>query len=38
MTQGETPEELAENLRDIYADIRAGLVSYVRRVEELQLA
>jgi hypothetical protein len=38
MTQGETPEELEENLRDIYADISGGLVPCVRRVGELQFA
>jgi hypothetical protein len=38
MTQGETLEELEENLKDIYADISGGLVPCVRRVGELQFA
>ena len=38
MTQGLTHEELIENLKDICADIRAGLVPCVRKVGELQVA
>jgi len=38
MTQGETLEELQENLKDIYDDITGGKVPGVRRVAELQLA
>lgn len=35
MTQGETEEELKENLLDIYHDITAGLVPNVRKVDVL---
>ncbi|MBI3922089.1 MAG: type II toxin-antitoxin system HicB family antitoxin [Armatimonadetes bacterium] len=38
MTQGETLEELQENLRDIYEDLVGGRVPGVRRVAELQVA
>ena len=38
MTQGLTHEELIENLKDICADIQAGLVPCVRKVGELQVA
>jgi hypothetical protein len=38
MTQGTTLDELAENLRDIHADISGGLVPCVRKIGELQLA
>ena len=37
-TQGCTHEELIENLKDIYADIRDGLVPHIRQVGELQFA
>ena len=37
-TQGETFEELQENLRDLYADLSSDAVSYVRRVGELRVA
>ncbi|PYJ06764.1 MAG: hypothetical protein DME25_05700 [Verrucomicrobia bacterium] len=37
MTQGETVEELEENLRDIYADVTSGVISCVRKVGELQV-
>ena len=32
MTQGETLEELKENLKDIYRELSSGNVSYVRKV------
>ncbi len=35
MTQGETEEELKENLLDIYRDIASGLVENARRVDDL---
>jgi len=38
MTQGETEEELRENLRDIYAELTSGNIPGVRRVAELHIA
>jgi predicted RNase H-like HicB family nuclease len=38
MTQGETLEELQENLRDIYDDLFGGKIPGVRHVAELQIA
>jgi hypothetical protein len=38
MTQGETLDELQENLRDIYRDLTGGNIPGVRRVAELELA
>lgn len=37
MTQGETFEELEENLRDIYNELRSGNILCVRRVAELEV-
>jgi predicted RNase H-like HicB family nuclease len=37
MTQGQTIEELRENLRDLYQDLTSGEISGVRRVAELSL-
>jgi len=37
-TQGETMEELEENLRDIYRELTSGSIPYVRRVAELEMA
>ena len=34
MTQGETLEELQENLKDIYDDLTGGKIPGVRRVAE----
>lgn len=34
-TQGETLEELKENLRDIFNDVTGGHIPAVRKVEEL---
>jgi predicted RNase H-like HicB family nuclease len=34
-TQGETLEDLKENLRDIYADLTSGSIPCVHRVGEL---
>ena len=38
MTQGETLEELQENLRDIYKDLTGGTIPHVRRVAQLAVA
>lgn len=38
MTQGESLEELQENLKDIFEDLTGGKVPGVRRVAELQIA
>lgn len=38
MTQGETHEELQENLKDIYEELTSGRIPGVRRVAELQVA
>ncbi len=37
MTQGETLEELQENLRDIYDDLVGGRIPETRRLAELQI-
>lgn len=37
-TQGETIEELEENLRDIHLELVSGSIPYVRRVAELAIA
>lgn len=36
-TQGETLEDLQENLRDIYQDVTSGVTPGVRRVGCLQI-
>ena len=38
MTQGETIEELQENLKDLYDDLTGGMIPGARRVAELQIA
>jgi hypothetical protein len=38
MTQGKTLEELEENLRDIYNELKSGNIPCVRRVAELEVA
>jgi len=38
MTQGDTLEELRENLKDIYDDLTRGKVPGVRHVAELSVA
>jgi predicted RNase H-like HicB family nuclease len=38
MTQGETIEELEENLIDIYKELDSGAIPFVRRVAELKIA
>lgn len=35
MTQGETLDELKENLKDIYNDMTGGHIPSVRKVDEL---
>lgn len=35
LTQGETMEELKDNLLDIYNDITSGAIPFVRKVGEL---
>jgi len=37
MTQGETLEELKENLRDIYNELNSGNIPCVRKVAELEV-
>ena len=38
ITQGETLEELKENLKDIYEELNSGNISCVRRMAELEVA
>jgi len=38
MTQGETIEELEENLRDIYDELDSGAIPCVRKVAELEIS
>ncbi|HHT9131738.1 MAG TPA: type II toxin-antitoxin system HicB family antitoxin [Candidatus Tripitaka californicus] len=38
MTQGETIEELKENLKDIYKELTSGVIPHVRRVAELKIS
>ena len=37
MTQGETLDELQENLRDLYTDLMTGEIPGIRRVGELTI-
>ena len=37
-TQGETLEELQENLKDIFTDISSGTIPNVKHVGELQIS
>ena len=37
-TQGETLEELKENLRDIYRDLNSNEIPHVRHVSDLDVA
>lgn len=37
-TQGETLEELEQNLRDIYNELSSGRIPSVRRVAEIEVA
>jgi len=38
ITQGENPEDLQANLRDLYRDLTSGEISGIRRVADLTLA
>ena len=38
MTQGETIEELQDNLREIYKELESGIIPCVRKIAELELA
>lgn len=38
ITQGETLEELKENLKDLYKDLTSGEIPCVRKVADLQVA
>jgi len=38
MTQGQTIEELQDNLRDIFKDLTSGDIPCVRKVAELEVA
>jgi predicted RNase H-like HicB family nuclease len=37
-TQGLSKEELLENLKDLYFDIKSGEIPYIRKVEEMAIA
>jgi len=37
-TQGETLEDLQENLKDLYKDLTSGEMPHIRRVDELEVA
>ena len=37
LTQGETLEELQENLRDLYKDLTSGEIPGIRKLAELTL-
>jgi len=37
LTQGESLEELRENLRDVYNDLTGGTIPCIRRVAELRV-
>ena len=38
LTQGETIEELEENLREIYQELNSGSIPCVRKVAELEVS
>ena len=38
LTQGESLDELKENLKDIYHELSSGNIPCVRRVDELEVA
>jgi predicted RNase H-like HicB family nuclease len=38
MTQGESIEELQDNLKDIYKELTGGTIPHVRKVAELQVS
>ena len=37
-TQGETLEELQDNLRDIFIELNSGNIPFVRKVDELEVS
>lgn len=37
-TQGESMEELEENLRSLYDDLKSGAIPCIRRIGELHVA
>ena len=37
LTQGQSLEELKENLKDLYQDLTSGAIAGIRRVTELSL-
>lgn len=37
LTQGETAEELKDNLRDLYRDLTSGEIPGIRKVAELSI-
>ena len=38
MTQGETLDELKENLKDLFKDLSSGAIPCVRKVAQLEVA
>ena len=38
LTQGESLEELKENLKDLYKDLHSGAITGIRKVAELDVA
>lgn len=38
MTQGESPADLEEHLRDLFKDLTSGAIPNVRKVAELQVS
>jgi len=36
-TQGESPEDLRDHLRDLYQDVTSGEIPGIRKVEELPI-
>ncbi len=36
-TQGLSKEELLENLKDLFVDIKSGEIPYIRKVEEMAI-
>ena len=38
MTQGESLDELRDNLKDIYKELTSGSIPCVRRIDELEMA
>jgi predicted RNase H-like HicB family nuclease len=38
ITQGETKEELQENLKDLLVNLESNEIPYIRKVEQMQVA